>query len=236
MISVNDTAAIPFDGLELVYDHAEFTYQQYKKSKDIDYQLSSDPQLKESIVRVHNESKLKISKIKLTSEDDFNRSYQVYASDEEGERIQQIADGSIYKLNLEEIQIQDLDIPLGQAREGYTGPEYIEIVIKDQDDRPLNIDKVQIEYDIDKIVFKSSEEEGVHLLFGNDLATKPSYDISAYIKEMENSKQESAHLLGLVEREIVELEEDKAFDFSLVFNIAVLMISGLLAVVILRKK
>lgn len=236
VISVGDTGETPISHLTLIYDYTESTYEQYKKSKKIEYKVEVDKVKKETIVKIHNKDSLRISNIQLKSSNDFNRKYNIYAANNEEEKVQQIAMGSIYKFSLEEIKIEDMNIPLKETIDDMIAPEYLEIVIKDQDDKPIDIEEIEITYYIDKIVFKTNDSKGIKLLFGNALAKKPNYDISSYIVEIEKSKQEMANLLGLVEREVEEITVKTSFNFKWILNISVIVISGLLVIVILKKK
>lgn len=236
IISLNDMGEVPISRLTLIYDHTEETYEQYKKSKTMDYKVEVDKEAKETIVTVHNKDGLRMNNIKLKSNDDFNRDYQIYLVNEVGERIQQMTQGTIYKFSLEEFKIENMDISLRETMGEFIAPEYLQLVIKDRDDKPINIEAVEIEYHVDKIVFKTNDSKEIKLLYGNELAQKPSYDISAYIVEMEQSNQERAQLLGLALREVEGLKDEKSFDFKWILNASVVVISGLLVIVILKKK
>ncbi len=236
IISVSDMAELPISHLTLIYDQIESTYDKHKKSKAIDYELEIKKETKETIVKIHNKQRLKISNIKIQSNNDFNRKYDVYMTNKEGEEIQKITEGSIYKFKLETFDVEDMTISLEDTIEDFIAPEYLEVIIKDRDDQPIAIEAIEIDYYIDKLVFKSNDAKGIQLLFGNELATKPDYDISNYIGEMEKSKQEKAELLDLVQRDIKQSQEEAGLDFKLILNIAVVIISALLVIIILKKK
>ena len=114
-------------------------------------------------------------------------------------------------------------------------PEYLELIIQNQDDQPIEIDAIHLEYYIDKLVFKTSDPTGVQLLYGNETAQKPHYDISSYRAQMEKSAQEEAKLLDLVTRSPEGAKEKKAINLKLILNIAVVIVSSLLGFVILKK-
>ncbi len=235
MISLSDTSGIPINGVKLVYDHVESSYEIYNRSKTIGYELEIDKEAKETNVKIPNKEGLRISNIKIKSKDEFNRDYKVYASNEEWQKEWQIAQGKIYKFKLEEFQAQDLNITLQETMEEYISPEYLQIVISDNDNNPINIDEIEVEYHVDKIVFKTKDADGIRLLFGNELAGKPSYDISSYIMEIEKSKQEIGDLLQLENRGSIAIPKTN-IDFKLVLNISIVMISGLLVAIIIKKR
>jgi len=85
------------------------------------------------------------------------------------------------------------------------------------------------------MVFKTNDADEIHIIFGNEEATKPHYDINTYIEEIEKEKQERTILSGLVEKVIEEKDQEKNFDFKWILNISVLLISGFLIMLIIRK-
>ena len=86
------------------------------------------------------------------------------------------------------------------------------------------------------MVFKSKDSNKIYLLFGNDEATAPDYDISAYIEEIEKINQENTTLLDIAEKMTEEKEQKKALDLRWLLNISVIGVSALLILLIIRKK
>lgn len=235
IVSINDTTGIPINNMSLIYDDNEAIYEEYKGFKVIDHEIEVNKERNETIVKIHNTDKLRINNMKIISKDDFNRSYMLYIVNEEGERIQQVTNGEIYRLNLEQFKAEDTNIQIGEITGDFIASEYLQIVIKDRDDYPINIEGVEISYYLDKVIFKTNDAGGIRILFGNEEALKPHYDISTYMEELEKVKQESATLSDLVEKAIEETDQGKSFNFKWVLNISVLIISGFLITVIIRK-
>lgn len=235
VVSMNDTTGIMIQNMSLIYDDHESIYEEYKGFKEVTHEVEVNKESKETILKIHNKDRLRINRLQISSKDDFNRSYKLYITNEQGERIQRVAEGEIYRLNLKEFKAEDTTIPIGAAAGDWVTSEYLQVIIMDRDDYPINIEGVEIGYYIDKIVFKSNDSSKIHILFGNGEASKPQYDISTYIEELEKEKQEIATLSSSIERVIEEKPQEKPFDYKWILNIAVLLISGLLIIVIVRK-
>lgn len=237
LISVDDTGDIPISYLSLTYDWKETSYEQREKTKPVDYKVEVDKETKQTIIRIHNKDRFRINNINLKSNDNFNRSYYVYGSYTDGEIRPLIASGMIYKFNLEDFDVEDQVIPLTIIGDGFVGREYIDIVIENQDDEPIDIESVSIDYHVDKLVFKTTDASGLKLLFGNNLAETPSYDISSYQLEIESMIHENATLSNFTENDVMVIpEKEDPLDYKLILNIAVVVIAGLLGFVILKKK
>ncbi len=235
IVSDNDTSGVAINGLSLIYDVNEAIYDEYKGLKQVEHRVEVNKESNETIVNIHNKDRLKIESIRLVTEGDFNRSYILYSSNEQGETLQVVGTGEIYSFNLGQFKAENTSLSIGGTSDSFITSEYLQLAIKDRDDYPISIKGVEISYYIDKLVFKSSTDDKIHMIFGNEAATKPYYDINAYIEEMEAVKQERATLGNLVINAMEEKVPEKPFDFKWVLNISVVLISGLLFIVIIRK-
>lgn len=234
IISVNDTSGVIINHVILEYDINEAIYENYKGFKKINHEVEVNKENNETILKLHNQDRLRINSIKINSKDDFKRNYTLYVANEEGERLQVVGLGEVYSLNLDQFKAEDTTIQIEDTMENYLSSEYIQVVIEDRDNYPINIEDIEISYYIDKMVFKSNDSDKIYVLFGNDEAIEPYYDISAYIEEIEKANQENTTLSGLVEKTI-EVEGKKNFDFKWLLNISVIGVSGLLIILIIRK-
>ncbi len=235
IVSKNDTSGVAINSLSLVHDVDEAIYDEYKGLKKVDHRVEVNTEGKETIINIHNEDKLKIDSVRIATDGDFNRSYVLYITNEKGERLREAGRGEIYRLDLGQFKIENTSIQIAVNRESFIASEHLQVVIEDKDDYPISIKGIDISYYIDKMVFKSNDADKIHIIFGNAEATKPYYDINAYIEEIEKVKQESTTLAGLVVNEIEEKPQEKSFEFKWLLNISVLLISGLLFIVIIRK-
>ncbi|HHX62537.1 MAG TPA: hypothetical protein GX707_17765 [Epulopiscium sp.] len=235
IISLNDITGVSIGDLSLVYDYWESVYEGYKKSKAMDYKVEINKEAKETVVKIHNKDRLKINAILIKANGEFNRDYQLYQTSEEENNLEHVTTGSIYSFNQEEFQVHNTTISAEEAADGFLASEYLQIMIDDRDDQPINIEALEISYYIDKVVFKTNDMASLQLLFGNQEAKKPHYDIGIYSAEMEKAKQETAILSELEKRDIEEIPQEKSFDFTWILNICIGVISVLLVVLIFRK-
>ncbi|SNS51728.1 hypothetical protein SAMN05446037_10121 [Anaerovirgula multivorans] len=235
IVSVNDTSGVAINNMSLEYDVNEAIYEEYKGFKKIDHKVEVNKESNETILNIHNRDRLRINSIRIISKDDFNRSYKLYITNGEGEKLKEVRKGEIYRLNLNQVKAENTSIQIGCTTGEFITSEHLQVVIKDRDDYPINIEGVEISYYIDKMVFKSNDTDKIHILFGNEEISKPHYDISTYIEEIEKVKQESTSLSDLVEKVIEEKDQEKNFEFKWILNISVLLISGLLIILIIRK-
>lgn len=236
IISINDITGVPISRLTLVYDDTESIYEQYRDSKIASYEIDKNGEKNKTIVKIHNKDRLRINTIKIKSKDDFNRNYEIYKIDGEDNTPQLVKIGSIYRFNLDQFKAEDTNIQLDETTENFIASEYIQIVISDRDDQPINIEEIEMDYFKDKIVFKTKDPNEVYLWFGNEEALKPHYDISSYIVEMEKTDQEISALTNLIERDLGDTEPKSKLNTTLILNICVILISGFLVLVIIKKK
>ena len=235
IVSINDATGVPIHNISLVYDENEATYEEHIGIKEIEYKLEANKEAKETNIKIHNNNKLKIKSIRIITKDDFNRSYKLYTANSGGTELKEIKRGEIYRLNLQQFKLENTIIQIGGSTGGFISAEALQIAIQDRDDYPINISGVEIIYYVDKLVFKSKDNDKLYILFGDDKATKPYYDISTYIEEMEKIRQEKTTLSELIERPFEGEESRNSFELKWILNISVLLISGILIIIILRK-
>lgn len=233
--SVNDVSGIAINKLILIYDYNEDIYDEYRGATDIGYNVSLNKDRKETEVNIHNIDRLKISNIRIMTKDNFNRSYVLYASNEQGERLQRIGQGEIYQLDLNQFKAEKKNIPLDYLKGNFQAHEYLQIVINDRDDYPIKIDNIEITYYIDKVVFRTNQGGKVYIIFGNKDAERPHYDISKNIDQIERVVQETTTLSGLVKRVEDEKAPEKRFEIVWLLNASVVVICGLLIILITQK-
>ena len=235
IVSKNDASGVAINSMSLVYDVKEAIIDEYKGFKNVEHRVQVNKESNETIININNKDKLRIDSIRLVTEGDFKRSYILYITNEQGERLREAGRGELYSFNLGKYKAENTSLQIGGISESYISSEYLQVVIKDRDDYPISIKGVGISYYIDKMVFKSKNAKKLYIMFGNQEATKPYYDINAYIEEIEKVKQENTTLAGLIESEIDEKEQAKTFELKWILNISVLLISGLLIILIIRK-
>lgn len=235
IISINDTSGIAIKALSLAYDTQESIYGSYTGAKEIDYEVETNKENKQTVVKLHNKDKLKINSINIKSQGDFKRAYRVYSADDQGNRLERVAEGEIYSFDLESFTAKHTIIPMEE--EYYVSSQYIQIVIEDRDDYPVDIQGIEISYYRDKVVFKSKSNEEIYLLFGNDEVSAPNYDIGAYIEEVEKVDQEQATLSPEIEQRMTTKPQPEQIkmDYKWILNGLVVVVSIFLITLIIRK-
>jgi len=133
---------------------------------------------------------------------------------------------TLYRLFFQETELENTFIPFPNIPQA----EKISFTITDYDDRPINIQRITVEYAIDYVIFRAEAGQEYSLLFGGDL-TRPRYDIENFrdlIIQEGFSVAQLQNAMVLIEHGDVE---DR--DFTLLFNIAIGAAGVLLAVVAL---
>ncbi|CAH2214048.1 hypothetical protein [Tepidibacter aestuarii] len=205
-----------------------------KKTKQADFNIKQENN--DTIIIINNKDNLNINDIKIISQDDFKRNYDIYYKNNKYEEFQKIDYGNIYKINLENYK-EEKNVIKSDLRAGYfLNPDSIKVVIHNKDDRPINIQDIQISYYVDKIVFKKDNRNEYTVLFGNKYSQIPSYDIQSYKDYIEKENQEICTLSNLTEENTKDKnEEDKKINYKLMLNIIVVLISLILVMVIMKK-
>ncbi|WP_099188280.1 hypothetical protein [Tepidibacter mesophilus] len=201
-----------------------------KKIKNADFDINIENN--DTVISINNKDNLNINDIKIISQDDFKRDYDIYYKNNKYKEFQNLDSGTIYRINLENHKEEKNNISLESFSNYYIKPDIIKIVIYNEDDRPIDIDGIQINYYVDKIVFKKDNSKKYKVLFESEYAQTPSYDIQSYKEYIEKENQEMCTLSKLIEK---NMKDNKKINYKLILNIVVILISLILVIVIMRK-
>jgi len=168
---------------------------------------------------------LKISKITLKVDTNFRRSYSVI--DSSGDSV--LKTGEIYRIKFNDKEILKNHIDFG---ENYTNRKMIKINIKNADDQPLNIKEINEEIILDKIVFEDNGSANYKLYFGNPKAEKPQYEIENFKDYIDKEKNDEIKL-GEIKNYQIDSKAD--FDYKLIFNIVIVLVSIILIVLLVLR-
>ena len=137
----------------------------------------------------------------------------------------------LYNLSFEDIAYNDTTLLFEHEA---SRENVFTIKINNHDDKPISITGVNVGYYTKDIVFAAGEETSFTLHFGeNSSATAPVYDIASYKEQTLNGKVESLQLGAIVETP--QPKPAKTVNYTLIFNIVILAVGVLLAVLILIK-
>jgi hypothetical protein len=119
---------------------------------------------------------LPMSQVRVATETpEFYRAVKVSGT-ADGEQWSYIASGVIYRYSINGKVREGLDVPFGPA----PGYNRIRIEIFNGDDQPLTNVRVALAGTPRLVVFKYTEGQSYSLLYGNERATRPSYDLARY--------------------------------------------------------
>ncbi|MEJ8555374.1 hypothetical protein [Tepidibacter sp. Z1-5] len=204
-----------------------------KKTKQADFNINLEND--DTVISINNKDNLNIYDIKVISQDDFKRNYDVYYKNGKYEEFHKVDSGHIYRINLENYKEQKNNIILDYFSNYHIKPDSIKIVIHNEDDRPINIDNIEINYYVDKVVFKKDDSKRYKVLFKREYAKMPSYDIQSYKNYIEKEDQEVCTLSNLIETNIKNKKENKQINYKLILNIVVILTSLILVTIIMKK-
>ena len=138
---------------------------------------------------------------------------------------------TLYRLFFQDTALENTFIPF----RGFPQTEQVSFTITDYDDRPINIQRIIVEYAIDYVVFRAEEGQEYSLRFGGNL-TRPHYDVENFRDLIIQEGFSVAQLQNIT----VLIEQSQAErDFTLLFNIAIGaagVLLAIIAVVAIKKK
>lgn len=175
-----------------------------------------------TVIKIQNLKNVKLSSVTLKTDSIFKREVTFEA------RMPKM----LYNLSFENTMYRDLTIPLGIVK---VTREAAEIVIDNQDDKPIQVLGVEAKYLVDEIVFEGSRSGEYTLKFGNGEIQRPkSYDISNYKEQI---LSEGYDVLNIKE---IKAEANKTplkpqRDYKFIFNIAISIVAVVLGVIVFRK-
>jgi len=108
------------------------------------------------------------------------------------------------------------------------------MTIQNGDDKPININGIIVRYYADELVFEDKGCDNYTLFFGVDNNIKaPEYDIVRYMEEIIKGEIDQLRITDVF---LVESSgSNEQYDFTLIFNIAVIIVAVILGVVIILR-
>jgi len=205
-----------------------------KKTRQAKFEISLEN--KDTLILIKNKNHLNINYIKIISQDDFKRNYDIYYKNNKYEEFIKVDSGKIHRINLKNYKEEKNIIMLDFFSKYIIKPNTIKIIIHNKDDRPINIENINMNYYIDKIVFKKDTTSKYKVLFGSESATSPSYDIENYKNYIEKENQGICTLSDLTEKNENNKEKGyKKINHKLILNVTVILISLILVMIIMRR-
>lgn len=179
---------------------------------------------KETLVHIKGLSKLNLCDITIETDTMFKR----FVSSPLG------GGKELYNLTFDEIMDQDLTLPIDGR---YLGEEDFTLQIRNYDDAPIEIKNIVVSYYVDEVVFAAGGETDFTLYFGDVSAVAPIYDITAYKDAILQGDVDRVSLGEVVLLQPAEETPVEEPDYTLIFNIVILLTAVFLgAMILLRLK
>jgi len=137
----------------------------------------------------------------------------------------------LYNLFFNEASYTDTSLTFKQQ---VSNDDILLMIIQNGDDKPININGIIVRYYADELVFEDRGCDNYTLLFGADGSIKaPDYDIVRYMEEIIKGEIDQLRITDVFLVESGGSREQ--YDFTLIFNIAVIIVAVILGVVIVLK-
>jgi hypothetical protein len=229
IVFLNEYEDLSVENLKAVNVKENLTNISYKETKEIPYDLETKDNI--SSITITNEDLLKIKQIKINSNDTFDRYYTIGMKDNETDDFRYFNSGRIYNIDLENFSTAHKRIELNS----YTKNRFLIIKISNEDNAPIDIESIDITYFIDSIVFEAKENESYTLVLGNENVKKPNYDIESFKGYIDSEDKNLAKLGALSKNKLFEPTKKTSYDFKLILNTLVIVLTGVLIVVIFKN-
>jgi hypothetical protein len=218
--------------------------QKLYQKKNIAYSIKQEES--STLIELKNPEHLKIFNIKLHAEGTFNRKYELFKtvsfeSNKQSRKVNNteeriINEGNLYNFNFKDAVVSNTAINLPDST---LSENFFFIQIHNNNDKPIDINEISIIYYIDRVVFKSYNNDDISLYFGNSKAQQPKYDIETYRNHVLKEKMDEC-LLGAIQRKEGISEKDKkelipAKTQKIILTVTIILISVILIFFLIRK-
>lgn len=229
IVFLNEYEDISVENLKAMNIKESLTNISYNKTKEIPYNLETKDNI--SYITIANEDLLKIKQIKINSKDTFDRYYTIGMKDNETDDFRYFNSGRIYNIDLENFSTANKIVELNP----YTKNRFLIIKISNEDNPPIEIESIDITFFIDSIVFEANKKESYTLILGNENVNKPNYDIESFKGYIDSEDKNLAKLGELLNNELFETTKKPSYDFKLILNTLVIILTCVLIVVIFKN-
>ena len=174
----DNSEGIQFQSVHLTYAKENEEKKAFIQSFDAQFQVQNEG--RETILELNPDElyNLKISQITFITDDTFMRNVSC-----------PFGSGQLYNLIFDDTRLTSLSLNAGGKV--YDSTEPFRITIANKDDAPIDIERLVISYECDRLVFKAEPGETYTLAFGNDGLPAPEYDIMSYAPYILNGPLDS---------------------------------------------
>jgi len=216
----NNLEKISFNKVELCYSEEKSKINYF--SENIVPEYTIEEKGKETHINISGLKNLRLDEITIESNDIFKRNAGTPNSVEE-----------IYNLSFENERYSDTTIEMDQY---ISKSDIFTVTIYNKDDKPIEISSISVKYYADELVFDGSESNSFTLEFGaDDTVQKPSYDIENYKSDVLRQQIDKLKISNISISKPVEKEKEEVEDYTLIFNITVIIAAVILGGIILIR-
>lgn len=174
-----------------------------------------------SIITITGLQHLPLHSITVNAEGMYNRQCTLSAKDKNGNETS-FEQGYLYQSTLNTFKPANNSLSL----ESFEPDFLVELTIENGDDSPLEINGVTLEYSPAVLIFEGGKGRSYTLVYGNENALQPSYDIEGFRDEI--VLQQTSEAVAGDEQEIIQAESPQAsepLDLKPIFNGVILLVA-----------
>lgn len=231
LIAENNAANLQFPSLTLLRSTRVTHTDHFKQQQDAVYEIRQKDRQTEIILQ--NPGRLNISGLQLEigGSGSFTRQFELY--DGEGRLLPATGSGELYRLDFKDTEIASTTIIPAMA----VSASALRLVIYNQDDTPLPVEGLKLEYLLDRLVFAAEGGQPLRLLYGNAEAAAPQYDIVNFRDYIAGEGKMLARLgaAELRQSPAADTAQTSWFQGQTGFNIVIIAVSLLLILFLARK-
>lgn len=217
---LNNLERVSFSAVELKYNRVMQEREYFTNTISPDF--TAQERGETTVIKTSDFKNLKLTGIILKTDSMFKRNVTFDG------RVTKM----LYNLEFENTKYKDLTIPMDMYR---VSADTCEIVIDNQDDKPIKILGVEGKYLVDELIFEGAKPGEYTLRFGNSEVLSPkSYDISNYKEQIINEGYDVLSLKG-IKAEPSEVPQEPQRDYKWIFNITIIVVAVVLGIIVALK-
>ncbi len=214
----NNLEKLSFDNVELYYSEEKSKTDYFIEKLMPEYTVEEKG--KETHINISGLTNLRLDEITIGSDDVFKRDASTPNGVEE-----------IYNLSFGNESYSDTSLQMNQY---VSKRDIFTVVIHNKDDKPIQISSVAVKYYTDELVFDGSAGGSFVLEFGaDDTLQKPAYDIANYKSDVLRQQIDKLEISNISVAQPAQVKKEA--DYTLVFNITVVIVAIILGAIILVR-
>ena len=213
----NNLEKIAFTSARLVYSVKGYEKSYFINEIPVEYEVRQTD--KNTVVLMRGLKNIKLDSLTVAADSIFKREARVLGNSKK-----------IYNLSLNGVSYTDTVIPVNRQ---YSTEDTLEMVIYNNDDKPIDIKGITAAYAADELVFEGKQSEVYTIEFSADALSAPVYDISSYSGEI---LKEDIDSLKISEINLTAQEKAEApRDYTLAFNAVIIAVAAALGIIIAAR-